>query len=121
MVVAAAMRQNHIGLKVAYNANDLFAHGKARLKFAVIDIQYLILLHSEKPSRVLRLLVAPGRQGGATLGQMPAVAIGHGDKFDLVPSLRQLDGAAAKTQIGVIRMRSNHQKTTRRNRHDCSY
>ena len=110
VIVAVAVRQNHIRLELADDADDLLSGCERVFYFAVMMIQHLIFREPRDFCGSLRFCVTAFRESFAVHGLMPAVAVAGGYKFDKVPCTCQFDRGAAEQQVAVIRMCTEDEK-----------
>ena len=113
MVIVGTGREHHVGVPLANPADDLNPHLEIRRQLAVMVVEHFVF--DPQPAAGLnRLSPAPRRQRSAAFRLMPGVAVGNGNKLDLMPGGGVLRREATGPDVAIIRMRpeGNHSNFT---------
>jgi hypothetical protein len=88
------MKQHNVCLPLPYQPRHSFAVFQTGLQFAVVYIEHFCF-YAQYPGTLLHFGPASGGKGAACFFEVPDVAIGHGDKFNLVTTRRPQGGYPA--------------------------
>ena len=105
MIIVGPRADHQVRLPFADQADDFLAGLQCRQQFAVVNVEHF---HgrAEKARGLFNLPLAPQRQRPAGLAPMADVAVGHGNKFDVMALARPQRADPAGLQFAIVRMRA---------------